>query len=203
MTFEPVFDASELSEDVFDQQAPIWWGNVGLIAIESTMFAMLVTTYLYLRGNFPSWPPAGTAAPDLGWATANLALLLGSVAPAVWTSRVARIAPRPRVKVAVWVMLLVCGATVVLRAFEFPAFHCWWSDHAYGSIVWTILAMHTGHLLAATLETAVLLVYLERRELDPHHRLDLTLDSFYWYFVVASWVPLYVLLYLVPRMVAR
>ena len=30
-----------------------------------------------------------------------------------------------------------------------------WSDHAYGSIVWTIIGMHTFHMLAATDATSI------------------------------------------------
>jgi heme/copper-type cytochrome/quinol oxidase subunit 3 len=199
MILEPTIDVSDLPEHGFGHHEPIWWGNVVMIAIESTMFAMTVATILYLRGNFPEWPPHGTPPPDLGPATANLAVMLASLVPAVRSSRLAMHASRGRVTVIMWVVLAFCVATLALRAVEFRGLHCRWSDHAYGSIVWTILGLHTGHLLAATLETAVLLVYLGRRELDAHHRLDLTLDSLYWYFVVGSWVPLYALVYLYPR----
>jgi cytochrome c oxidase subunit 3 len=200
MTFDPTIDVSDLPEHGFGHHEPIWWGNVVMIVIESTMFAMLVATLLYLRGNFPEWPPHGTAPPDLGAGTANVIMLLASLVPAVWSSHVAEHGSRGRVTVLMWIVFGFCLATLALRALEFTGLHCRWDDHAYGSVVWTILGLHTGHLLAATLETAVLLVYLGRRELDAHHRLDLTLDSLYWYFVVGVWIPFYGLVYLFPRM---
>ncbi|HEV7518004.1 MAG TPA: hypothetical protein VGR07_17025, partial [Thermoanaerobaculia bacterium] len=54
-----VLDVSELPTVVFGSRAPLWWGLIGMIAIESTMFALLVVTYYYLRGNAQVWPPHG------------------------------------------------------------------------------------------------------------------------------------------------
>ena len=47
----PHIDVSALPTTVFGPKAPLWWGAAGLFAIESTLFALLVFTYYYLRGN--------------------------------------------------------------------------------------------------------------------------------------------------------
>jgi cytochrome c oxidase subunit I+III len=90
-------------------------------------------------------------------------------------------------------------AVVVARCFEYPAVHTKWDTHAYGSVVWTLLGMHTVHLLASTLETIVLTVYSFARPMDAKHRLDLNVNALYWYFVVGTWVPSFAILYFTPR----
>src|SRR5437763_16764632 len=86
-------DVSDLEPRVMDRRSPIWWGNVLLLCIETTMFALLVATYFYLRMNFPHWPPTRPEVslyetiPDLGFSTANLLVLLASVFPMVMVVR--------------------------------------------------------------------------------------------------------------------
>jgi heme/copper-type cytochrome/quinol oxidase subunit 3 len=72
--------------------------------------------------------------------------------------------------------------------------------NAYGSIVFITLFFHSLHLLTTFLETAVLGVYVALRGLDEKCALDLQLNTLYWYFLVASWGVLYVVLYSGPRL---
>src|SRR6478752_8455354 len=52
-----VVDVSGLPRHAQGLRSPLWWGSVLLIAIESTCFAVLFNSYLYLRNNFEEWPP--------------------------------------------------------------------------------------------------------------------------------------------------
>jgi len=45
----------------------------------------------------------------------------------------------------------------------------------------------------------VLLVLMFTRHATGKHFSDVSDNAFYWYFVVASWIPLYLLIYWVPR----
>ena len=40
-----------------------WWGMAMFIATESTLFAMMIGSYFYLRFKNLQWPPAGTPEP--------------------------------------------------------------------------------------------------------------------------------------------
>src|SRR5947209_19561815 len=98
MTSRPAIDVSHLPPTAFDTRAPVWWGNTLMMFIETTSVALLVVTYFYVRQNFPQWPPPRLSAnpplerplPDLGLATADVLLLLGSVVPAVVVDRADR-----------------------------------------------------------------------------------------------------------------
>jgi heme/copper-type cytochrome/quinol oxidase subunit 3 len=193
-------DVSHLPSIAYGPRTTVWWGVVGLLMIEATMFAMLVATYFYLRVTGDAWPPLGTPAPRLLAATLNMALLLVSVAPMYVMHRASWRAHRRAVALWLVVGTLIGGGNLVLRGFEFAALNCRWDSHAYGSIVWTILAMHAGHLVSSTLENLLLALLMIIGPVERKHFVDASVNALYWYFVVASWLPLYVLVYWVPRL---
>ena len=202
-----VIDVSDLPHHVFDVGEPVWWGNWGLLAIETTMFGILVATYFYLRQNYQAWPPPLPASPDpfnslpdLTASTANTILLVVSCLPMIWTDLAARRGDRRAAQIGL-VVCLACGvAAMVLRAYEFRGVKFRWDTNAYGSIVWFTLGMHAAHLLTVTLETFLLTLWVFLRKFDMKHRADITVVAVYWYWVAAIWLPLYAIVYFVPRL---
>jgi heme/copper-type cytochrome/quinol oxidase subunit 3 len=207
MNTRTIIDVSELPHHEFDTYDPIWWGNNLLLAIETSMFAILIATYFYLRQNFSLWPPplaTLTASlrplPDLGWGTANTVLLLLSCVPMMGADRAARRGARQLTQVML-VICLVCGLTAMtFRSFEFAAVHFRWDANAYGSIVWFMLGMHMMHLLVLTGETLLLTIWALAREFDMKHRVDITTLAVYWYWVVGIWLFIYAIVYFTPRL---
>jgi cytochrome c oxidase subunit 3 len=195
-----VADVAVLSDHAFGYHAPIWWGNLLMIFIEGAAFAILAVSYFYLRENFVTWPPSRTRLPDLGISSINLLLLLVSVAPFWYAAKRARVHEPPPV-VGRWLMLGVLFgiAAIVLRGFEFRALHTGYYSNAYGSITWTILGVHLAHLLAGTLETFVIGLVMFVGPVEKSHYRDATMMAVYWYFVVISWVGLYVIVFIAPR----
>jgi cytochrome c oxidase subunit 3 len=90
----------------------------------------------------------------------------------------------------------------VVRGFEFAYVNVRWSDNAYGSIVWALLLLHTTHLLTDWIESVVLtaLMFTGHGE-EPRRFVDVSEDCLYWRFVWITWIPLFGLIYLVPRFV--
>lgn len=201
-----VLDVSALPHHRFDSDS-VWWGNWGLLAIETTMFGISVATYFYLRQNYQLWPPPLTSSPDpldnrypdLVAATVNMALLIISCAPMIWADLSARRGNRRTTQIALVICLAFGAAAIVLRSFEFAAVKFRWDANAYGSIVWFILGMHLAHLLTVSLETLLLTIWIFTRKFDMKHRVDITTIAIYWYWVVAIWLPLYAIIYFTPR----
>jgi cytochrome c oxidase subunit III len=196
----PVLDVRHLPSTAFGPRVTVWWGVLGLLAIEGTMFAMLVGSYFYLRQDSPAWPPLGTPPPAIGVTTANVALLVLSVIPMALVDRAAR--RRQRVAIAGWLLVLTLAglASCALRWFEFFSLGCRWDDHAYGSIVWVILGMHMVHLVTSTAENFILDVLMFRGPVEMKHFVDVHVNALYWYFVVGSWVVLYAIVVWAPRL---
>ena len=207
MSTRAVIDISGLPHHEFDTYDPVWWGNNLLLAIETSMFAILIATYFYLRQNFALWPPpiAQLTAtlkplPQLGYGTAVTILLLFSCVPMVLTDIAARRGNRGVSQIGL-VVAVACGlAARVLRGFEFSAVYFRWDSNAYGSVVWFMLGMHAMHLLVLTSEAVLLMIWIFTREFDMKHRVDIVTVAVYWYWVTAIWVVLYAIIYFTPRL---
>jgi heme/copper-type cytochrome/quinol oxidase subunit 3 len=208
MSARAVINVKELPKHRFDARAPIWWGNLWLLAIETTMFAIAFAAYFYLQQNFQLWPPPNTSTvfgtdpvPDLTAGTVNVILLVLSCAPMFLMDRAARRGDRARVRLWLAVCLVMCVAMIVLRFFEFGATKFQWDSNAYGSITWAILALHALHLLTVFGEGFLLATWVFTQPLDMSRRVDATVLAFYWYWVAGIWIPFYVILYFAPRMI--
>jgi cytochrome c oxidase subunit I+III len=193
-------DVSELPTIAFGARAPLWWGVVGMMAIEGTALALAAASYLYLRGNFDQWPPAGIMPPDLGAATADLVVLLVSLVPMVLVDRAARREQYGPVTIGLAVSTLFGLASLGLRALQFAdALHCRWNTNAYGSLVWLLLGMHALYVITSTVENALLVAVLVIGTVERKDYVDAHVNALFWYFTVATWVAVYLLVYLGPR----
>jgi heme/copper-type cytochrome/quinol oxidase subunit 3 len=191
-------DVSALPSYAYGHRSLMWWATYMVILIEGMVFALALMTYFYLRTRNPDWPP-GVPAPELGVATANTLVLLASAIPNEWTRRVARREDLAKVRIGMLVCLGFAVVFLVLRAFEFGRLNVSWDTNAYGSAVWMLLGLHTVHLVTDMLDTAVLAVLLFTGPMEGRRFVDVSENAEYWWFVVLAWLPIYVVIYLVPH----
>ena len=176
------------------------WGTLAFMLIESTGFALSIVVYLYLMSLASDWP-LDALPPDLPAGTILTAFLVASLVPNFFLARWAQNQDLRKVRIGLIVMSLVGIVPLVLRAFEFPAMHIKWDQNAYGSIVWSMLGLHTTHILTDLIETLVLTWLMFSRHGDnPRRYGDVSDNTMYWNFVVATWLPMYACLYWVPRL---
>jgi cytochrome c oxidase subunit 3 len=199
MKVRPTLNISALPGIGFGVCAPLWWGNLLMVAIEGTLFMLAIVTYYYLSLSYDTFPPARTPDPDLLWGTLNVALLLLSNVPAYIVQRAAEKDDERAVLWMLGITILLGFLGIWLRVYEFHGLHCRWDSTAYGSIIWTTLGMHTFHLIAATAESCLLFVWCLVKGLDKKHRLDLEVNSVYWYFMTISFAVIYIVIYWSPR----
>ncbi|MCP1572716.1 cytochrome C oxidase subunit III [Herbaspirillum rubrisubalbicans] len=192
-------DVSHLPTFGFGPASTTWWATLGLILIESTVFALGMASYFYLRGQSPAWPPSGVP-PDLLWGSLNTLVMLLSCLPNYFASRAAKRFERQRVRR--WLLLCLLFSLLFLggRVGEFAALNVGWSDNAYGSITWMLLGLHTVHLVTDTFDSLVLTLLFFTGPLESKRYVDVSENGDYWYFVVASWLVLYVVIYWGPRL---
>jgi cytochrome c oxidase subunit III len=191
-------DVSALPSFGFSHRSPMWWATAGMMAIEGMVFALAVMSYLYLRTHAPNWPLA-SRPPELVWGTLNTVIMLTSVVPNHVVKRAAEKLDLKRTRIALIVCLVWSAAFLAVRWLEFGALNCRWDDDAYGSIVWMLLGLHTVHLLTDFGDSVVLTAVMFKRPLLLRRFVDVSETAVYWYFVVLSWVPIYAVIYLVPR----
>lgn len=194
----PVINVAPLPEYAFGHRSLLSWSTMGIIAIEGTVFALMIASYLFLKGREPHWPP-GVFPPDLLWGTVNTLVLLASLVPNQLTKMAAEKFDLRATRLWLVTGILFATAFNVIRIFEFQSLNVWWDTNAYGSVVWTLLGFHTAHLLTDWIDSVVLAVLLFTGPLEEKRFVDVSENSFYWYFVVAAWLPIYALIYVAPR----
>jgi len=200
MTAEPrTIDVSSLPQSAFGHRSLMWWGTMGMIAIEGTVFALLVVSYLYLQTRSPEWPPGTIPPPALKWGTLNTVVLLVSAIPNLLAKRAAERMDLRNARLWMVVCLGFGLASCVVRAFEFPALNTWWDQNAYGSVVWMLLGSHTVHIATDVFDSIVLAVLLFTGPVDESRLVDVSENALYWYFVILAWLPIYGLIYFAPR----
>jgi cytochrome c oxidase subunit III len=161
-----------------------WWGMAILIAAEATLFGSLIASYFYLRFQASAWPPPGTPSPSVTLPLVLTGVLLASTLPlyaAVQSAAAGRVA-------RAW--LLVALALAIQGAYLGVQIHLFADDlasfspatNAYGSIYFTLLAIHHAHV-AVGLLLDLWIVGKLLRGLTNYRMVALRIVALYWYFV--------------------
>lgn len=199
MNVRPILDVRTLSPYSYRTDGTLWWGMMGMIAIEAAVFAMLGASYLYLKTQNTDWPLGGYDVPKLLLPSINTGILVGSSFVMHWADKGAELNDQRRLRVGMVVAALLATLFLVLKYVEYSDVPYSWDSNAYGSIVWMIIGFHSAHVIVLLMKTVVVTTMAMRGYFDPHRRMGVIINGIYWHFVVAVWVPLYVLLYWSPR----
>jgi heme/copper-type cytochrome/quinol oxidase subunit 3 len=177
----------------------MWWGTMGVSAIEGTVFALTIATYFYLWSHADTWP-LSAPPPDLLWGTLNTLILVASCIPNHWTKKAAERHDLGQVRIGMAICIAFAVAFIAVRVCEFGALNTRWNSNAYGSVVWTLLGLHTTHLITDFADTVVLAVLMVAGPIEGRRFVDVAENAVYWNFVVLAWLPIYVVIYWVPRL---
>jgi heme/copper-type cytochrome/quinol oxidase subunit 3 len=172
----PCLEVGHLATEAFGSRAPMWWGILLLVAIESTVFALMFVSYFYLRDRVPpaDWPPTPVTRTPVELATAGIVLLLLSIVPNTISMRGAHRGSLKLMRLGLWGSALLCAGYFALRYWELTILPFRWDTHAYGSVFFMLTGLHLMHGI-----------------------------GLYWWFVIISGALIYALLYLDPLFLAR
>ena len=189
----PLVDVGKLPRHAVGMRSPLWWGTVLLIAIESTCFAVLFNSYLYVRNNFQEWPP-DERLQLLPGVFSTVALLL-TLPPSFLYRRAAcrqRFGPMRR-----WLLVAttLCFVSIALRVWELRSVPFLWTGSAYASVVWTSFGMHTFEIVTGAVESVFMCVILFRPLIELKTFEDVEASALFWFFSVLVWVPFAALFY--------
>jgi heme/copper-type cytochrome/quinol oxidase subunit 3 len=189
-----LLDVSTLPTFGFGQRSPMWWGTMGLMLIEGTVFALCIMAYCYLRSHAGAWPMS-PFPPELIWGNVNTAIMLASMVPNHYAKKAAERLDLRAVRLWMVVCMLVSFAFLGVRVLEFGALNTRWDSNAYGSVVWMLMALHTTHLVTDAFDSGVLTVMTFTNLMEGKRYVDVSENAAYWYFVVLSWLPIYAVIY--------
>ena len=194
-------DVSHLPTHGFGHRSATWWGIIAFFLIEGTAFALAIAAYFYLMSQEQAWPPPPYRAPDILAGTLFTIVLLLSEIPNTLTKQAAEHGDLRKLRWLLLVMSAIGLALLVLRAFEFNALNIYWYDNAYGSVIWMLLVLHTTHIGTDWVDTLVLAGLMRGRHgMEGRRFVDCSENAMYWRFVWLAWLPIYMLIYWLPRL---
>jgi cytochrome c oxidase subunit 3 len=199
----PVFteDVTDLPDHAFSYRSLTWWGVIGFMVIEGTGFGLVIAAYFYLMSLERYWAPRPLDPPGLLAGSLFTLIILLSEIPNTLVKRAAHAQDLPAIRRLLPLMVAIGVALLVVRGFEFNALHVLWYSNAYGSIIWALLVLHTTLLGTDLADTAVLAALMRSSHGEsPRRFVDTDENALYWRFVWLAWIPIYALIYLVPRM---
>ena len=175
-----------------------WWGAIGFILVQCMGFVLTICAYYYMLTRDLSGLP-NAEPPLLLWSSIVTGLAIASEIPNAWVKRRAR---QNDLRATQLGLLLVTGIGVsllALRMVEFAALDVRWDSNAHGSIVWSLLVLHSTCMAAAVIGWGVMAAQAFRMEVTGRRFSAIAPGALQWHFVVWSWVVLYVVIYWTPR----
>ena len=194
-------DVSDLPTHAFSIRSLTWWGVIGCMVIEGTAFVLTIAAYFFLMSQEDEWAPRPWSPPDLLAGTLFTLIILLSEIPNTMIKKAAANYDVVAIRRLLPVMVAIGVVLLVIRGFEFNSLNVMWYDNAYGSIIWALLLLHTSHIGTDWVDSVVLwrLMRTPHGE-SPRRIVDTDENSLYWRFVWLAWIPIYLLIYWVPRM---
>ena len=193
-------DVSALPTHAFGVRDIMAWGTMGFVIIEGFTLVLCAVVYVYLTKNFGAWPPEGTERPAVVVPSVQVAVMLLSLPLMRWIDRRAHAHDLRRVRLGLTLATLVSAVIVGLRAWELTqSLNVRWDANAYGSVQWLIVGAHATLLAVQLVEVAGMAGIFWLGPVEKKHFSDAADIAFYWIFIVLSWIPLYLLCFLVPH----
>jgi cytochrome c oxidase subunit III len=196
-------DLARLPTHGFGHRALTWWGVMAFFLIEGTAFVMAIAAYFFLMNQEQAWPPPPYAPPDLLAGTLFTIVMLLSEIP---NTAAKHAAEKGQLRKLRRLLILDCAIGLVLlglRLWEFGSLNVLWYENAYGSVLWLLLFLHATHFVTDWADTLVLAALMHGRHgMEGRRFVDVSENCLYWRFVWLSWLPIYLLIYWLPRWVS-
>jgi heme/copper-type cytochrome/quinol oxidase subunit 3 len=194
-------DVADLPTYKFGPSSLTWWGIIAFMIIEGAAFGLAFAAYFFLMGHEQGWPPEARKAPELLWGTLFTIVILLSEFVNTPIKKAADAGDVPTIRRLMPVIVVVGIVLLIIRGFEFNNLNVRWTDDAYGSIIWALLLLHTTHILTDWFDTVVLAALMYTPVAYEGRRLvDVDENSLYWRYVWLLWIPIYLMIYWVPRL---
>ena len=126
----PAIDVSHLPTTQFGHHEPLWWGVLLAVVIETTGFALVWSTYLYLRMQEATWPPWRWSAPDVLIGSISTVVILATALPMMLIAKAAKRLEEERVRRLIILFFGVCAIACAVRVWEFIGLQVKWDSNA-------------------------------------------------------------------------
>ena len=170
-------------------------GMILFIASEVMFFAALFGAYFTIRAGAAEWPPPGTHLDLLVPALAT-GVLVASSATVHLAATGAEHGHRARTSRWLGVTIALGALFLGAQAFEYSQLDFSLSDHAYGTLFYSLTGFHALHVFAGLVTLALVWSKNARGQVSAERPGPVVAAGLYWHFVDVVWVFLFATLYL-------
>jgi cytochrome c oxidase subunit III len=176
--------------------SPLAVGVVVWLASELMFFGGLFAAYYTLRGQDDQWPPPGVEL-DIPRALLFTAVLIASSFSMHLSVRSADNDDRPGALRWLFVTFVLGAAFLVNLGFEWGGNDFTLTDHAYGSIYYLLTGFHGAHLLGGLALMVGAAIAVSGTESHVPLGPTFTVSAYYWHFVDAVWIAVFLTIFVV------
>jgi heme/copper-type cytochrome/quinol oxidase subunit 3 len=183
-------------------RAPLDNARLGLLVFlgaETMLFAALIAGFLVLRVQSAIWPPPLQPRLPVGITGLNTLCLVASSLCMAAAVRALWRGDRTRMRRRLALTAALGAAFLVVQGYEWVrliGFGLSVSSGAYGGTFYTLIGAHGLHVLGALAWLVAVLVGTGTGRIGLNRPTPVAICAIYWYYVVAVWPILYVLVYL-------
>ena len=168
-----------------------------VLGVETIFFGTLITSYLFLRNGQTDWPFANPSIEQTVVPGLNTLLILASALIA-WHGE--RDIKKGNVNGLSLSLALTVGLGllfVVGQVFEFNRAGMRPDDETFGGVFFALMGFHALHVLAGLVFLVLNFGRSRMGDFSARSHIAVTMGLWFWYYVVAVWVLLFSVLYLV------
>jgi cytochrome c oxidase subunit I+III len=174
------------------------WGMGLAILFVAIAFGALLLSYFYLRLENPQWPPSGVAEPALLRAViAAVLVVAGGTAFHLALKRL-RAPDKRGYLVGLLGALSLALAGLAMQAFDLAEVEFGGTEHAFGSIFFTLAGFATSVVGAAAIMGAMTVFWSLRGQYTARRHANVTNIARFWTAAVIVWIVAFGVLYLGP-----
>lgn len=175
-------------------------GVIGLILTESALFTIFVTAYLFYIGKSASgpYPNQVLELPIL----ATICLLSSSLTVVLAEQAFRRGNNRG---FQLWWLVTIILAAVFLGATALEWHKLIFKDHLtistnlFGTTFYSLVGLHASHVIVGLILLTLVLILSLRGHVTQAHAEHVEMLSWYWHFVDAIWVIVFIVVYIIGR----
>ena len=167
------------------------------LSAETALFGTLVMSYLFMRNGGSDLTFIHPKPFDFAIAGVNTIIFLAS---AVFAWNAQRAIEQGRVgllKIYLMATLLLGLIFFAGQIFEFRHSGMQITDSTFGSVFFALISFHALHVLAGITVLALNFARTLLGDFSARRHIAITVGTWFWYYVVAVWVVLFTVLYLI------
>lgn len=165
------------------------------LSTESVFFITLLVAYVALRDQSNWYVPHTLARLTIPLINTTILLLSAGIA---WESNKAiRLDNQKALRGRLLVTILLGLIFIAAQIFEFSHAGLRIDDQAFGGVFFTLIGFHAAHVLAGVVYLSLNLIRANLGDFTSTRHEAVELGNWFWYYVTAIWLVLFIALYLV------